>query len=61
MSDPSWLKGGPDSGKAPVVGLMAANMVERALRVGIKSFVDTNWAGTAIPMSPGHTALDKEI
>ena len=27
--------------------------------MGSKSFVETNWAGTAIPMSPGHTALFK--
>ena len=36
---------------------MAANMVDSALRVGIKSFVETNCVGTAMPMSPGQTAL----
>jgi hypothetical protein len=55
--EPSWLRGGPDSGKAPVFGLMAANMVDSAFRVGIRSFVETNWVGTAMPISPGHTAL----
>jgi hypothetical protein len=38
---------------------MAANMVERAFFVGMRSFVDTNWVGTAIPMSPGQTALSR--
>lgn len=52
MSLPSWLKGGPDSGRAPVTGLIAANIVDRALRVGIRSLVDTNDVGTAMPISP---------
>ena len=53
----SWLSGGPDSGSAPVVGLICANIVEIAFFVGMRSFVETNWVGTAMPMSPGHTAL----
>lgn len=57
--EPVWLSGGPDSGKAPVLGLIAVNMVERAFFVGTRSFVETNCVGTAIPMSPGQTALPK--
>jgi hypothetical protein len=52
VSEPCWLSGGPDSGRAPVFGLIAANMVESAFLVGRRSFVDTNWVGTAMPISP---------
>ena len=52
MSEPSWLSGGPDSGNAPVLGSMAANMVDSAFRVGMRSKVETNWTGTAMPISP---------
>lgn len=52
VSEPCWFKGGPDSGRAPVFGFMAANMVESAFFVGRRSFVETNWVGTAMPISP---------
>lgn len=42
VSDPCWFSGGPDSGSAPVLGLIAANMVESAFLVGRRSFVETN-------------------
>jgi hypothetical protein len=40
--DPNWLRGGPDSGKAPVLGSIAANIVDREFLVGMRSFVETN-------------------
>lgn len=43
----------------PVRGFIDWNMVERALRVGSKSKVETNCVGTAMPMSPGHTARSR--
>lgn len=58
MSLPSWLKGGPDSGRAPVTGSIAANIVDRALRVGIRSLVDTNDVGTAMPISPAANCVN---
>lgn len=51
VSEPCWLSGGPDSGNAPL-GLIWANMVAKAFRVEIRSLVETNWVGTAIPISP---------
>ena len=35
-----------------MTGSIAANMVDNAFRVGMRSFVDTKAVGTAIPMSP---------
>lgn len=45
-------KGGPQYGRAPDEGLIDAKRVAREFLVAIRSFVETNWVGTAIPMSP---------
>jgi hypothetical protein len=41
------------------LGLIAANCVARALRVGRRSSVETNCVGTAMPISPGQTARSR--
>lgn len=45
-------------GSAPVSGFIAENMVASEFLEGIRSFVETNWVGTATPMSPGQTFLE---
>ena len=51
--EPCWFSGGPDSGITPVLGLIATNVVESAFLVGERLFVEANWVGAAMPMSPG--------
>lgn len=51
VSESPCDNGGPDSSNAPFASIVA-NMVESALRIGMRSFVLTKTEGAAIPMSP---------
>ena len=57
MSLPCKLRGGPAYGKAPVAGFISENNVDKAFRVGVRSFVDTKAVGTEIPISPARTLI----